>query len=198
MDELRRKPSRWYYALAALVFVGGCGVFVLLMARQVNTLSGSLTQILAPGETELNLSAPGTYIIFYERESTLGGRVYSTGEHLSGLECQLISRATGSGVALSAPRTSSSYAIGGRSGRSFLQFQVAQPGIYALSAKYTGGQMEPEVVLAVGQEFSRHTFAVTLGALVIMSGSVGIALAIAVMTAIKRKARQRSPLGTAG
>ena len=196
MDELRRKPSRWYYVLAALVFSVGFGMFALLMARQVKTVTGSLTQVLAPGDTQLNLSQPGTYTIFYESRSAVGGRLYSTGEHLSGLECQLISRATGSGVALSAPRTTSSYAFDGRSGRGFLQFQVSQPGMYVLSAKYAGGQMEPEVVLAVGQDLSTHSFAVAVGALVIVSGSAGIAVAIAAMTAIKRKTGQRSGVRT--
>src|SRR5438093_1133209 len=95
MDELRRKPSRWYYVLAALVFSVGFGMFALLMARQVKTVTGSLTQ-----------------------------------------------------------------------------------------------------VLAVGQDLSTHSFAVAVGALVIVSGSAGIAVAIAAMTAIKRKTGQRSGVRT--
>jgi hypothetical protein len=196
MDQSRIKPSRWYYSLAALIFLAGCGVFVLVLIRQSKSLSGSLVQILAPGQMELNLTEAGSYTIFYEHESVVGERVYSTGEHLSGLECQLISRATGSGIALSAPPASSGYSIGRRSGRSIFQFHIDQPGAYIFFARYTGGQLEPEVVLALGHEFGRHSFAASAGSLALILGSTGLALAVAVLVAIKRdKSKKRLATG---
>jgi hypothetical protein len=186
MGEENIKPGRWYYALAALVFVTGCILFGLFLGSKLRGLSSSLRQIVVPGVTEITLTEPGNYMIFYERRSIVDGHVYATGEHLSGLECQLVSRATGSGVALSAPGMSTSYSIGGRAGRSIFEFYIDRPGVYILSARYTGGLTQPQVVLAVGHEFGKRVLAITVGSVIVMFALIGIALAIVIATAIKR------------
>ena len=198
MEQSRIKPSRWYYAFAMLVFMAGCGASLVLLVRQLKSLSASLVQVLAPGDAELNLAQAGTYTIFYEHQSIWGGRTFSTGERLSGLECELFSRTTGSGVTLFAPHTSSTYSIRGRSGRSIFQFDIGRPGPYVLSSRYADGQLQPQVVLAVGHEFTKRLTSLTTGSLILILSAMAVALAIATVTAIRRdKARRQAESGLA-
>jgi hypothetical protein len=125
----------------------------------------------------------------------LGERVFSTGERLSGLECDIVSPVTGSGIPLHAPAASTSYSIYGRSGRSIFQFYIDRPGVYLISTRYVGGQTQPEVVLAVAHEFGRRIFAITVGSVIAMFVSIGAALGIVIATAVKRnQARKLSAL----
>jgi hypothetical protein len=191
MDESSTSLSPWYYALAALVFLAGCGVLALFLTLQLHGLSTSLLQIVAPGATELGLTQAGDYTIFYERRSVIGRRVYSTGERLVGLECQLVSQETGAGVLLSGSATSITYSIAGRSGRSIFHFHVDRPGVYTLTSRYSDGRIGPQVVLSIGYEFSTRMFAIAFGSVVIMLGSMAIALAIVIVTAVKRDRAKR-------
>ncbi len=160
-------------------------------ARYVNSIGAKLQQVVAPGETELTLREPGNYTIFYEYHSVIGDKVYSTEESLSGLACVLVSKAKNSEIALSPSSMNSTYEFGGRSGRSIFDFKIYQPGVYALSAGYPQGQQGPEVVLAVGKDFTTGLFATILGALALVFGSMGIAVAITLVTLLKRSKKKK-------
>jgi hypothetical protein len=86
---------------------------------------------------------------------------------------------------------SSTYEFGGRSGRSIFDFRIDQPGVYALSAGYPQGQPGPEVVLAVGKDFTTGLFTTILGALALVFGSMGIAVAITLITLLKRSKNKK-------
>lgn len=186
MNGQEIRPSRWYYGLAGLIFVGGWVAFGLLLFKNLSGLSEKLQQVVVPGSVELSLTKPGKYTIYYEHESVVGNRVYSTGESVSGLECTVVSKASGTAIPVSRSTVSSTYSIGGRSGRSFLDFRIDTPGIYQLSANYAEGYEGPEVVLAVGQGFATGIVTTIFGALAIVFGSIGLAATIAAVTAYKR------------
>jgi hypothetical protein len=191
MNQEEAGPSRWYYGLAGLVFVAGWVCFALFLFKNLSGLSDKLQQVVVPGKAELTLSSPGEYTIYYEYRSVVGTKIYSTGENLSGLECRLVSKATGSEVALSRVATSSSYTLEGRTGVGVLDFTTDRPGVYELSAAYPEGREGPEVVLAVGQGFATGIITTVFGALAIVFGSMGSAIAIAVITFIKRLKAER-------
>ena len=184
-------PSRWYYGVAALVFVAGWVLFALVLFKNLSGLSSRLQQVVVPGKAELNLAQAGTYTIYYEYESVVGSRVYATGRSLSGLECGLTAKATGANVPVSSTTVSSHYSLGSRSGFGVFDFTIDRPGIYVLSAQYAEGREGPEVVLAVGQGFATGIVTTVFGGLAIVFGSMGAAVVIALITLLKRvKARR--------
>ncbi len=62
MDDI--KPSRWYYALAAIIVVIGGLVFFLYLFSSLNDVGKGLTQISVPGDSDLLLQ-DGKYTVFY-------------------------------------------------------------------------------------------------------------------------------------
>jgi hypothetical protein len=197
MNGQETGPSRLYYGLAALVFVAGWVLFALVLFKNLSGLSSKLQQVVVPGKAELNLAQAGTYTIYYEYESVVGSKVYATGRSLSGLDCAVTAKVTGANVPVSSTTVNSHYSLGGRSGYSVFDFKIGRPGIYEIAAQYPEGQEGPEVVLAVGQGLTMGVLTTVFGGLAIVFGSIGLAVAIAVYTAVKRhkamrQARDRS------
>jgi hypothetical protein len=83
--------------------------------------------------------------------------------------------------------TRSTYSFGARKGVSVLQFNIDQPGIYEFSASYPRGQEGPEVVLAMGRGFMKKLMGTIFGGLALFFGSGAIAVAITVVTLLKRQ-----------
>jgi hypothetical protein len=114
-------------------------------------------QVVVPGSSNITLSQPGKYTIFYEYRSVVGNRIYSTGEEIPGLQVNLISTDTRDDIPLSSASVNRTYTVGGRSGIGLLDFTIDQAGIYELSASYPpvqgqqegGGEQNQEIVLAV-------------------------------------------------
>jgi hypothetical protein len=128
MNGQEIRPGRWYYGLAAVVFISGWVLFGLFLYRNLSGISSKLQQVVVPGKTQLSLDRPGSYTIYYEQESVVGSKVYSTSRSLSGLECTVTAKATGEEVALSRAAVSSRYSVGGRSGYSVFDFKIDRPG----------------------------------------------------------------------
>jgi hypothetical protein len=198
MNGQEIRPGRWYYGLAAVVFISGWVLFGLFLFRNLSGISSKLQQVVVPGKTQLSLDRPGSYTIYYEQESVVGSKVYSTSRSLSGLECTVTAKATGEEVTLSRTAVRSRYSVGGRSGYSVFDFKIDRPGIYVLSAQYAEGREGPEVVLAVGQGFTTGILTTVFGGLAIVFGSMGLAVAIAVYTAVKRHKAMRQAQDRSG
>jgi hypothetical protein len=181
-----------------LVLAAGVGLFAGILYKGLGGIGNKLQQVLAPGETDVTLDAPGNYTIFYESQSIMGGKLYSTDESISGLSCALVSKATNSKIAISASSMNTTYEFGGRSGRSVFEFTIDQPGIYAFTASYPQEKQGPEVVLAVGKDVTTGIFATVLGGLAVFFGSIGAALAILLVTLIKRSNKKKLLAGTSG
>jgi hypothetical protein len=73
-----------------------------------------------------------------------------------------------------------------------LDFAIDQAGVYELSAAYPEGREGPEVVLAIGQGFTRGILMAVFGGLATVFGSMGAAVAIAVITFLKRMRAERA------
>lgn len=184
-------PSRWYYGLAVLVAIIGTVFFAVFLFKSLSGLADGLIQVVVPGESDIVLTGPGNYTVFYEHQSVVGNKIYSTGEHLSGLQCFLIEKSTGSEIALPPASVGSSYSIGGRSGKSVLEFNIDKPGSYEFSAWYPEGQKGPEVVLAIGHNFTFKLMGTIFGGIAIFLSSVVIAVAITIITFLKRRKARR-------
>ena len=192
MNGQEIRPGRWLYGLAAVIIVAGWALFVVILWKSLSGLDEGLQQVVVPGTAQLNLAKPGSYTIFHEYESVVGNRIYSSSRGVPGLECTLRSKATGAPVELSGSHSNSTYSLPSRSGVSLLDFRIEHPGIYVLSASYPAGQEGGEVVLAVGQGFGLRIVTGILGSLAVVFGCIGLSVAIAVYTGVKRyKAGQR-------
>lgn len=160
-------------------------------------------QVVVPGSSDITLSQPGKYTVFYEYRSMVGNRVYSTGETIPSIQVNLVSKDTGDEVPLSSTSVNRTYAIGSRSGVGLLDFVIDQPGTYELSAPYPPADLRQqeerqEIVLAIihtsviEKIFSSIRGTVT-SAIAIMFIPFVVGVAIIVITFIKRrKARART------
>ena len=86
-------PSLWFYALAIFIVLSGFAGFAGLLYTGISDSVSGLMQIIAPGNAELNLSLSGEWTVFYENNSYFDGKIYSTGEEISGLEVRVREKA---------------------------------------------------------------------------------------------------------
>src|SRR5690348_9223785 len=98
----RRRPGRWLYVVAGVVFaIGGltaATVFVLVVAGIPQGYPFDARHIIAPGRTEITLAEPGHYTIGYEYQTVLAGRTFNTPPRFPSLDLQLMRAADGSQV----------------------------------------------------------------------------------------------------
>lgn len=180
------KPGRWLYALSALILVAGIASFVLVLLNGLKSMEGSLARIAVPGKYDINLKEPGKYIVFYEYRSVIGNKVYETGLRIPNISCSIASKATGQQITLSSPSASYSYSTG-KAGIGVLEFTIGQPGHYEISAWYSEGRQGPEIVLAIGKGFGTQLMTTIITCIAILGGSVALAIAIFIITLIKRR-----------
>ncbi len=186
MNGQEIRPGRWMYGLAAVIFISGWVLFAVFLWKNLSGIGEGLQQVVVPAKTDITLAKPGKYTIFHEYRSVVGSKVFSSDRTVSGLQCSLASKATGVEVPLSRSLVTGTYDIGGRSGVSMLEFQIDEPGVYEFWAGYEGTGEGPRVVLAIGQGFGLRIATTVLGSLGIVFGCIGLAVAIAVYTAVKR------------
>jgi hypothetical protein len=169
--------------IAALVLVlGAIGSAAILYLG----LSGlSMQRVVVPGSAEIALEESGRHTIYHESRSVVDGRVYDVAD-VSGLTVELVSAETGESVPLDVPGANTTYELRGRSGRGVLTFEVDRPGAYRLSAEYPAGG-GPETVLAVGRGLGTRIAMTVVGAIALGLGSFLLAVAIAVVTFVRRR-----------
>lgn len=186
------KPGRWYYLLAALVLCAGVAVFVFVLLRGIGGITDKLTQMEAPGTSEMNFTETGTYTIFYEPETVFDGKVYSTGGNLRGLWCNVVSKETGTPAPIGQPTARTTYTVGNRSGVSLLQFEIDRPGRYQVSAIYRDNPEGQRVILAIGHGVARTITTTVIIGLAVMFGTVILAALIAIITFVKRRRARKA------
>jgi hypothetical protein len=179
-------PSRILYGVAGIIFISGWVFFGVFLYKNLSSIPNRLQQVVVPGKTTITLPKPGNYTIFHEYHSVVGSRVYSTARDISGLQCRLVSRATGAEVSLSPTLANETYNLGNRSGVAILEFKIDQPGVYDFWAGYEETGEGPQAVLAIGQGFVMVILKTVFGSLAIVFGCSGLAVVIAVYTAVMR------------
>jgi len=166
--------------------VSGFAAFAGLLYSGISGSVEGLMQIKAPGNAELNLSGSGEWTVFYENNSYFDGKVYSTGEEISGLEIQVREKATGLDLAVYPAKVSHSYSLGSRSGRSILAFQAERAGLHQINSSYSG-PMGPEIILAVGKGMAEGLFSSIALSMALLFGSIVLASIVAYSTFSRRK-----------
>jgi hypothetical protein len=185
MNDRSIQPSIWYYGLSMLIIVIGFLAFAGLIYSGVSNIESSLVQIVAPGNTDLDLKEPGEYTLFYENQSFFNGSIYNTGEQIPELQFSVSEKASGQTLA-TYPASGSTYSMGSRTGRSVMSFNVEKTGIYWINTSYPR-EPGPEVVLAVGSGVMDGISYFVFAALALLFGSIAIAAFISYRTYTRRK-----------
>jgi len=183
-DDL--SPSLWLYALAIFIVLSGFAGFAGLLYSGVYDSVGGLMQIKAPGNAELNLYGSGEWTLFYEKSSYFEGRIYSTGEEISGLKIRVREKATGIDQEVYPAKVSFSYSLGSRSGRSIFAFRAPRAGVYQFNSSYPD-RAGPEIVLAVGKGMAEGLFSSIALSMALLFGSILLASIVAYYTYNRRK-----------
>jgi len=193
---VRVRTSWWFYVLALALFVGGVGYFFYDLWHGLPHIADSLVQIVVPGEAQLNLRHGQDYTVFLEARSVVSGKIYSTDDSMSGLECKVSASSRDEVIPLLRPGVSTTYNVGRRSGRSVLQFRVPQDGTYKFACGYGEATRGPEIVLAVGSGVGQGILRIVLTGLLVLFGGIGSSFVIGLATFLLRhqaKSRAASP-----
>ena len=180
------QPGIGYYGLAVLIIVLGFAAFAGSIYSGITDAESGLLQMEAPGSANLFLKEPGEYTIFYENNSYLDGKFYSTGEQISGLEIRVREKATDLDLITYPTKSSFTYSLGNRSGRSIMAFTTPRAGIYQVNASYSG-RAGPRIVLAIGKGIVEGIFSSIMISLAALFGSIVIAAVITFVTYRRRK-----------
>jgi len=196
-DKQPIRPSVWYYVLSAVVILSGLGFFVYTLFHEISHLTDNLIQVVVPGEKALNLQPKLRYTIFLEEDSVVDGRIYSTKSNLAGLTCTVTSLATGKRIDTHRATMSTTYNVGGRSGRSVLEFVTVEAGVYQLACNYEEGTQGPEAVLAVGSGVAEGILGLVMRSLASFFGGWFLGGAIFLTVFIKRERAKKRMAQTA-
>ena len=85
MGNQNAKPSRKFYLIPLACILVAVYISVSLGLSVLNMYKG-LERVIMPGENIVTLAEAGNYIVFYEYQSVIDNRTYSTGEDLPNLE----------------------------------------------------------------------------------------------------------------
>jgi hypothetical protein len=183
--------SKVGYWLAPIPLILGLALAGWLAWTEVAALQNALVRFVVPGTSVLNLDAPGTYTIYHEADSVVDGKLYSA-PNIAGLSVNVTAEASGQQMAVVVPGFSSSYSVGGHSGKSVLAFDIATPGRYRLAAAYSGGQSGPQTVLAVSRGFFGRLIGAIFGAIAAVFAGFIAALVLVLTTYFRRRRMLRA------
>lgn len=186
MNRNNIQPGLWYYGLAVLIIFIGFFAFAASIYSGITDAQSSLLRMVAPASADLFLSEPGEYTIFYENNSYVNGKFYSTGEQMPGLQIHVRDEATGSDLVTYPANGGVTYSLDSRSGRSIMAFRIEHAGSYQINASYPGKE-GPAVVLAVGKGTIEGILSSIMISFVALFGSIAIAATISFVTYRRRK-----------
>ena len=214
MSEKRMKPSRWTYAVAALIPVFGCLIAMALVYQWFPGLPGTfesdmnlenLTQVVVPGSEEITFAESGAYAVYYEYRSVVDGAVYASSAKPPALACTLTSRATGEDIGVVPDHVkTNTYSTKDRErvGVLIRSITIDQPGAYTFSCRYADGSSQPEIVLAVGPNFVWEFFGIAattvltvVAGLAVLLGSGVVAAFVALAIALMRRQSRQTVVG---
>jgi len=124
------RPTRFWYVVAILFFAVPMIVGAIRMAGAVKLIFSGGTQLMVPGETDLQINKPGTYIIYYETSLfTLPNMVHNQLGQTFGMA--FMDLATGEELALKPPEFPISHEYGTTALQGIAQVQFDTLGAYS-------------------------------------------------------------------
>jgi hypothetical protein len=181
--------SPLWFVLAGVVAIAGFVAAGFHVFSGISGIENRLTQVVMPGSTVLNLKEPGTYTIYYERQSVVDGRVH-TGAGMAGLRLSM--RGPGGDVQLVPNSGGATYTFGRREGRSIYSFAATTPGEYRITGTLPDGRGEPKVVLGVESGLMGGMARMVGGAIGMAFGGLAIAGILVIVTVLQRQKAKRA------
>ena len=189
-----RPPKGWYWfgslIIAVGLIIGGAWVIngFVVAVRQVDHFA----RVVMPGKAELSFARPGSYTIYYEYKSTVGGVRYDTGStEPAGLNIVISDVGTNTAITTVAGYSGDvTIDRSGRRGKAVFTFSLDHAGNYYLEATTTNPS-QPKFVLSVGRGFVRKVLvALGVGA-VFAFGGLAIGLPMIIVTGVRRGREKR-------
>jgi hypothetical protein len=178
------KPSGLWYALGALIIIGGLVASVNGALRDVAALQADFVRFIAPGTTDLHVRTPGQYVVYYERKSVVEGDSFATAP-TTDIKCAVTSKQSGSAVALEPPTLDAEYDFGGKAGKAIEQFFAPQMGTYVITCGYPGGK-GARIALAIAPPVAPDLASALLKWLAISFACIGIGMVVLIVTLVRR------------
>ena len=193
METIKIKPSQWLHIIPFSLIIGAVLVGLLIDVGVLN-MKDRLQRVIVPGENEIVLSESGEYTIFYEYQSIVDGKSFSTEEKLPNLEYKLIAKTTGFQIPLTSTGSrQTTYEGPSHSGVSALNFNIESPGIYEFSAWYPNGQNSEKIIFAIGQKLPIAKFFGSIALIFLMVIAGVIIFIVIFMKRQKAKKMQITP-----
>ncbi len=146
-----RVPGKFWYAVAAVLFLGSMILPAPLVLWNVFSDSDVVTRIVAPETKTLRLER-GKYTVFSESRAVIDGEIVISQGSISGLRFGIRS-AWGDEIPVEAVRVGSRYNYGGQSGYAVLAFSIPETGEYSVAASYREKSENQRALLSIRKEF---------------------------------------------
>lgn len=160
------------YVLGIALMFGGCGASFGMTLWQTSAKVDAMQRLVVPGEHEVELAA-GSYLLYAETRSTIGGTSYLW--HGGALQCSAVESASSRPAPLTAATLSENYAVGAFEGQSMFELEIATAGRYRVECQVgTGGPMT--VALSRGHVLGGMVYAMLGGFVVAAAGLTTILL----------------------
>lgn len=180
--------SPLWFVLAGVLAVAGFVAAGFQIFAGISGIESRLMQVVMPGSVVLNLKEPGTYTIYYERQSVVDGQVH-TGSGMGGLRLSM--RGPSGDVQLVPNSGGATYTFGRREGRSAYTFTATTPGEYRITGVLPEGRGQPQVVLAIETGLIGGMARMIGGAIGVAFGGLAIAGVLVFVTLWQRQKAKR-------
>jgi hypothetical protein len=164
----------------------GFGLFTYILFHDLFHITDSLTQVVVPGKTELNLHGGLRYTVFLEENSVINGKIYSTPESITGLECHVTSLLDGSSITIEKPNINTTYNVNERSGHSVLEFPINKNGRYEFKCDYGNDAKGTVAVVSVGSGVGESIFLTITECFASIFGGFALCMIVVLTVLFKR------------
>lgn len=190
VDPSLLRPSTVWYWVAGIIGVLSVGVsvalFVGFIGSLIDDLTGPLTHVEAPGEVTIELE-PGAERTIYRQDRSAGAPIRGS----AGAEPTCTVARVGGGQVEVGDAFDWTLKRDGDRYRALYNFEAAEGGSYRVSCTVSGST-GGGVPLAIGEKIGLLRLLVRAGAaLGVFFGGLGIALAIAIVTVVRRDSHKR-------
>lgn len=194
MGDRATKPTRRGYWVAGFLLVGSIGVggsLIVWFVLGVLGVADGLERVVIPTGGAVTLAEPGTYTVFYEHKSVVGGQHYNTSLHLPIVTVEIRDAAApgASPLPLRPPFFLMNYNTTSYEGESVWSFDAPAAGTYRVDASYAN-PTEPPRVLAIGKGLAGDILRLVLtifGGVAVLGLGVIAAFVVWLVTFIRRR-----------
>jgi len=182
---LPRVPGRFWYVIAAVLFLGSVIAPAPIVLWNVFARSDETLRLIAPDQKVFRLNR-GDYTIFSDSRAVIDGEILLSRGSLSGLRVRVRST-DGKEIPVEAVKIASRYNIGGQTGFAILQFSIPESGDYSVLAEYREKSPNNRALLSIRKEFLGGLLGSILLTVVLSIGGAILGIAIFLRTLWKRR-----------